>query len=61
MKNKGIDVYKNVVKDLRCRVKDTFDFKFSFDYGPKVDMVGNNPKTKRTIKYKDLNTNQYVF
>lgn len=61
MKNKGIDVYKNVVKDLRCRVKDTFDFKFSFDYGPKVDMVGNNSKTKRTIKYKDLNTNQYVF
>lgn len=53
MKIRGIEVYKNVQKKLSVHVPDDFNFHFSFDYTPKVDMFGNNPNIYRTIRFKD--------
>lgn len=61
MKNRGIEVYKNLKKNPLVKVPEKFDFKFSFDYGPKVDMVGNNHQILKTIKFKDPSTNEYVY
>ena len=61
MKKRGIEVYKNLKKNSLVKVPEKFDFKFSFDYGPKVDMVGNNHQIQKTIKFKDSTTGDYVY
>lgn len=61
MKNRGIQVYKNIRRSSATRVPDKVDFKFSFDYGPKVEMFGNNPAASRTIKFKEKHHTDYAY
>jgi len=61
MKNKGIEVYKNLKKNPLVKVPEKFGFKFSFDYGPKVDMVGNSHQITKKIKFKDPISGGYVY
>ena len=61
MNKRGIEVYKNLKKNPLVKVPEKFDFKFSFDYGPKVDMIGNSHRIHKTIKFKDLTTGDYVY
>ena len=61
MKNRGIQVYKNIRRSSATRVPDKVDLKFSFDYGPKVEMFGNNPAASRTIKFKEKHHTDYAY
>jgi hypothetical protein len=53
MKTRGIEVYKETTKNKKARVDSTLDFKFSFDYGPKIDCSGNDKSQKAEIKFRE--------
>jgi autotransporter strand-loop-strand O-heptosyltransferase len=61
MKNRGIKVYTEVIRQKKSRVPDQTGFVFTFDYGPKVVMSGNNPELKRTVKFWDKKNSKYEY
>lgn len=61
MKTRGIEVYKNIQKNTSVTVPEKVGFKFSFDYGPKIDMTGNNHQSKRTVKFVEKTTGRVVY
>lgn len=61
MKNRGIKVYTEVIRQKKSRVPDQVNFKFTFDYGPKVTMSGNNTDLKRTVKFWDKKNSKYEY
>ncbi len=61
MKNRGIEVYKNVIKNQNKTVPERVGFKFSFDYGPRIDMFGNNHRSKKTVKFFEKNSGRLVY
>ena len=40
MKNRGLEVYKDLKKSNIVRFRHPYTFNFYFDYGPKVDCIG---------------------
>lgn len=61
MKNRGIAAYKDLVKSKRISFERPLNFKFSFDYGPKVDCSGNRLSGTAVVKFKDKRTGSYVY
>ena len=61
MKNKGLEVYKNLRKSNIVRFRHPYTFNFYFDYGPKVDCIGPNNTKPCTIKFKDLYAGSYAY
>lgn len=61
MKSKGIEVYKNLVKSTRKEFKHPLRFQFSFDYGPKVDCIGQKSSSPAIVRFKDGNTGFDVY
>lgn len=61
MKNRGIKVYTEVIRQKKSRVPDQTGFVFTFDYGPKVVMSGNNTELKRTVKFWDKKNSKYEY
>jgi autotransporter strand-loop-strand O-heptosyltransferase len=61
MKTRGIEVYKETTKNKKARVDSTLDFKFSFDYGPKIDCSGNDKSQKAEIKFRERGSENYIY
>jgi len=61
MKNRGIKVYTEVLRQKKSTVPDQIKLEFTFDYTPKVTMSGNNPDLKRTVKFWDKKNSRYEF
>jgi autotransporter strand-loop-strand O-heptosyltransferase len=61
MKNRGIEVYKSIVRNPQQTVSERVGFTFSFDYGPRVDMTGNDHRSKKTLKFVEKNTGKIIY
>jgi autotransporter strand-loop-strand O-heptosyltransferase len=61
MINKGISIYDGLVKSERLKFEPEADVIFSFNYGPKVDVVGNSVPANYTIKYKERDKHDYNY
>ena len=61
MRDRGIKVYSDNKKATSIFYERPLNFKFSFDYGPRVDTVGSKGSGEATIKFKEGNTGSYVY
>lgn len=61
MKNRGIDVYKDLIKSTRVKFNHPLGFKFSFDYGPKIDCIGHKSSDPAIVKFIDKTTGSVVY
>lgn len=60
MKKSGIEIYRNITKNKNVHVPEQIQFQFSYDYSPKIDLKGNNPKSERNLKFIDSTTSECV-
>lgn len=61
MKSRGIKVYKEIEKNRVVKIKRPLNFKFTFDYGPKVDAIGNDRNQKAILKFKERGSTSYSY
>jgi autotransporter strand-loop-strand O-heptosyltransferase len=61
MKSRGIKVYKDIEKNKVVKIKRPLSFKFSFDYGPRVDAIGNDRNQKAILKFKEKDSTSYSY
>lgn len=61
MKTRGIEVYKNIQKNPNVTVPERVGFSFTFDYGPRIDMTGNNHQSKKTVKFVEKDTGKIMY
>jgi autotransporter strand-loop-strand O-heptosyltransferase len=61
MKIRGIEVYKGIEKSKIVRFKHPLGFKFTFDYGPRLDCTGPSSSSPAIVKFKDKNTGNYAY
>ena len=61
MKSRGIKVYKDIEKNKVIKIKRPLNFKFTFDYGPKVDTIGNDRNQKAILKFKEKGSPSYLY
>ena len=61
MDKRGIEVYKNLVKAKEVKFNHPYGFKFTFDYVPQVDCFGSARKSQCVVKFKDIETGNYVY
>jgi autotransporter strand-loop-strand O-heptosyltransferase len=61
MKSRGIKVYKDIEKNKVVKIKRPLSFKFSFDYGPRVDAIGNDRNQKAILKFKEKGSTSYSY
>ena len=61
MKSRGIKVYKDIEKNKVVKIKRSLNFKFSFDYGPRVDTIGNDRNQKAILKFKEKGSPGYSY
>lgn len=61
MRNRGIKVYSDNVKAPSLYYENPLKFKFSFDYGPRVDTSGSRGSGGAVIKFREGNDGPYVY
>jgi autotransporter strand-loop-strand O-heptosyltransferase len=61
MKSRGIKVYTDSQKNKTVKIKRPLNFKFTFDYGPKVDTIGNDKGQKAKLKFTEKGSSEYSY
>jgi len=61
MKLRGIKVYTDAQKNCAVKIKRPLNFKFTFDYGPRVDTIGNDRNQKADLKFKEKGSSTYSY
>lgn len=61
MKSRGIKVYIDAQKNCVVKIKRPLNFKFTFDYGPRVDAIGNDRNQKADLKFKEKGSSTYSY
>lgn len=61
MKFRGIKVYQDIEKNKAVKIQRPLNFKFIFDYGPRVDTIGNDKTQTAIIKFREKNSDIYAY
>lgn len=61
MNKRGIEVYKENRRADTQTYKRPLKFRFSFDYGPRIDATGNSFSGEAEVKFKEGENGNYVY
>ena len=61
MISRGIKVYKEITKSKIVRFRHPIGFKFSFNYGPRIDCTGPSAAGSAKVVFKDKNSGSETY